>query len=155
MVNMTGKPVIIYVLACVGTILFTAFGCITARPPTPDAIFRELERHAERLAGKPAEVDALKGIRLGSTGYYYALDAHGRIISHPVKALIGFGFRENSLFKTMGESGRGCVRQKLGEEDKLVFFVPARGGGFICLSISAVELAGADAGCSIQGQERQ
>jgi hypothetical protein len=150
--NMTGKSVIMPFIACAWALLSTAAGCITVRPLTSDSVFRELDSHAEEIAGKPGEINSLKGIRVGTTGYYYVLDANGRIISHPVKALIGFGFRENSLFKTMQESGRGCARQKLGDEDKLVFFVPARGIGFVCLSISAAEFMQIDAPCQNQKQ---
>ncbi|TAL39441.1 MAG: hypothetical protein EPN93_01375 [Spirochaetes bacterium] len=114
---------------------------------TPGSVLREMDRLAGRLASAPGDFSVIQGEKVGASGYYYVLDENGRIISHPQKALLGFGFRENSLYKAIHERGRGCARQKLGSEDKLVFFVPIKKLGFLCLSVSVSDLTGDDIRC--------
>jgi hypothetical protein len=111
------------------------YGCATAVPVTMDGIKTEMASIKKDIARNRDNIEKLKSIRVGTTGYYYVVDTDGTVVIHPQAALIGSSFKNNRFINKIIADKTGCISNQLGNRMHMVFFDQLNDSEILCLSI--------------------
>lgn len=114
--------------------------CRSAITPSIPAISADMEEHVKKAASRSLDRDSLRSRRVGKSGYYYVVDADGRVVMHPSAMLEGRNFGSLWFMQQVLARRQGCLRYRLGDRTYAIFFVPLGEREILCLSVLADEL---------------
>jgi hypothetical protein len=84
--------------------------------------------------------EKVRDMRLGETGYYYIIDSAGTVILHPKKMLEGMKFQDNPMVRKIIREGKGCIRQNIEGQDRIIFYRTIKNGRVLCLTINSSDI---------------
>jgi hypothetical protein len=130
-------------LLCAGT------HCAGMQKPDAAYLDREFARVIDMVLRDRENMKKLAGRRVGSNGYYYILQADGRLIYHPVTPLIGMRFGEDPVTRKILETRTGCIRNNSEGIMRLLIFRRCGDSMILVLSIPPDEVAGEGLACDM------
>jgi hypothetical protein len=134
--------------ALIPAALAAVLSCAAGTMLKSNEISAEFRKTFEPLYRSPLAIDSIRQRRVGASGYYYLISPQGAIIYHPQSAIVGMRFSENPLVKRIMQEKNGCLRHLFEGTEKILVFRALADGSTLCLTLSTVEIADADAlGC--------
>ena len=123
------------------------YGCATAVQVTMDGIRSEMASIKKDIARNRDNIEKLKSIRIGTTGYFYIVDTEGTVVIHPQSALIGSSFKNNRFINKIIANKTGCISNQLGNRVHVVFYDQLNDSEILCLSILSDDLSSLPSDC--------
>jgi hypothetical protein len=84
--------------------------------------------------------EKVRDLRVGETGYYYIINSAGTVILHPKKMLEGMKFQDNPMVRKIIREGKGCIRQNIEGQDRIIFYRALNNDRVLCLTINASDI---------------
>ncbi|OHD71364.1 MAG: hypothetical protein A2W19_10185 [Spirochaetes bacterium RBG_16_49_21] len=126
-------------------------GCATSRLITVDGIKTETASIKNDITRDRANINKLKNIRVGATGFYYVVDTDGMVVFHPQSSLIGVSFKNHWFINRVIAEKSGCLTYRLGLRTYLILYEPLNDSEILCLSILTEDVRSLPPECGQSG----